>query len=142
MKILGLVDAFCEQLKSPILEDNLAEQVIKNLAYLARILKTNAFNKTDEIIQESVPLKHDLNLMWLLKKVIKESNYELVHNNKQTKKRTIVFKLLAVIALDLGKDDVKAYLNVILPPLQREVVVSESGKNPFIHGQLSIQTIC
>jgi len=132
IRIRDLIDSFCEQLKSPILEHNLAEQVIKNLAFMAKLVKMYAKGK-EEIsngnIEKDAELKHDLNLMWLIKKVVKEAKYELVHKTKETTKRTFIFKWLAAVALDLGKDDIANYLHVIVPPLQREVIVSETDEN-------------
>jgi hypothetical protein len=59
------------------LEDALAEQTIKNLAYMAKLVKKNPFENLDD-------LKHDLNMQWMIKKVLKEANYELVNKTKQT----------------------------------------------------------
>jgi hypothetical protein len=38
-----------------------------------------------------------------------------------------MFKWLAAVSLELGKERVKDYLGLILPPLQREIVVADSG---------------
>ena len=68
---------------------------------MAKVLKKYSFNKSatengDErvrsmvtlMVDDDLELKHDINLAWLLKKVIKEAKYELVRKNKQTIKVT------------------------------------------------------
>ncbi len=76
-----MIDAFVVQLKSPILENNLAEQIVKNLAFMAKLLKTYDYNFESGEIES---LKHNINIEWLIKKVIKEANYELVNKPKET----------------------------------------------------------
>ena len=75
-KIRELVDLFCTQLKSPILDDNLAEQIVKNLAYMAKLIYKFP-SKSDESIE------HDINIEWLIRKVTKEAKYELVNKPKE-----------------------------------------------------------
>jgi U3 small nucleolar RNA-associated protein 20 len=102
VKIRDLVDNLCIQFKSPILDNETAEQVIKNLAFIARIIKTYSY-KHDEQEKEDVEdededeekiisngkinedvLNHDINIQWLIKKVLKEAKYELVYKPKET----------------------------------------------------------
>ena len=73
-----MIDAFVIQLKSPLLEDELAEQIIKNLAYLAKITKLNP----GKIVEPDG--SHDLNIEWLIKKILKEANCELVKKPNET----------------------------------------------------------
>lgn len=80
LKIRDLIDSFCVQFKSPILDNELAEQIVKNLAFMAKLL--NRFEFNDQSLQES--LKHDMNIEWLIKKVGKEAKYELVNKPKET----------------------------------------------------------
>ena len=77
-----MIDAFCVQLKSAVLENELAEQVVKNLVFSVKIL--NRFESEFDSIGDETHLGHDLNLEWLVKKVIKEANYELVNKPKET----------------------------------------------------------
>ena len=71
-----MIDGFTEQFKSPILDNNLAEQIIKNLAYMAKLIIRHPFAKTED-------LKHDINIQWLIRKLLKEGNFEVVNKNKQ-----------------------------------------------------------
>jgi len=81
LQIRDLIDAFVTQLKSPILENDLAEQIVKNLAFMVKLLKTHNYNNESGEIES---LKHNINIEWLIKKVIKEANYELVNKPKET----------------------------------------------------------
>lgn len=152
LKIRDLIDNLCSQLKAPVLENELAEQIIKNLAYLAKFLKKYEFkmDKTtaatatvrkqaadeeadeeseeeDEEAEKTVELKHNIDLEWLIRKVTREAKYEMVNKPKETTKRTCIFKLLAAISLELG-ENVKNYLGVIIPCLHREIVIGQTGK--------------
>jgi hypothetical protein len=82
------------QLKSPILENDLAEQIVKNLAFMAKLLKTYDYNNESGEIES---LKHNINVEWLIKKVIKEANYELVNKPKETIKVRCVFSNVHLI---------------------------------------------
>lgn len=75
-----LIDSFVIQLKSPLLGDELAEQIIKNLAYVSKI--TNTY--PGKIVETDG--SHDLNTEWLIKKIMKEANYELVKKPNETVK--------------------------------------------------------
>lgn len=79
LKIRDLIDGFMEQFKSPILDNTLAEQIIKNLAYMAKLLIKYPSEKDLDL-----DLKHDLNIQWLIKKVTKEAKFELVNKTKKT----------------------------------------------------------
>jgi hypothetical protein len=79
--VRDLIDAFCEQMKSPILEKDLADQVVKNLAFMTKIVNRV---QTRDLEDTKVSLKHDLNIDWLIKKVIREAKYELVNKPKET----------------------------------------------------------
>ncbi len=120
-KIRDLIDAFCVQLKSPLLEHDLAEQVIKNLAFMSKLV-----SRYPAKIEEPEG-GHDLNTEWLIKKIIKEAKYELVKKPNETIKRTYIFKWIAAITLDLGKEKLKDYLNLIIPSLQRETLLEQTG---------------
>jgi len=63
------------------LEDKLAEQIVKNLAYMGKILNKYEHLEKDDLSSE---IKHDINIEWLIKKVLKEAKYELVNKPKET----------------------------------------------------------
>lgn len=83
VKIRDLIDSFCSQLHSPILDTEIADQVVKNLAFMAKLINKYPFNEPNEVIN------HEINMEWLIKKVIKEANYELVKTPKETIKVNI-----------------------------------------------------
>jgi len=74
---------------------------------------------------------HDLNTDWLIKKVIKEAKYELVKKPNETIKRTYIFKWLAAVAMDLGKEKLREHLNLMIPILQRESLIEKSEDARF-----------
>lgn len=87
-KLRDLIDSFCIQLKSPILDEKLAEQIVKNLAYMGKILNKYEHLENSDVISE---IKHDINIEWLIKKVLKEAKYELVNKPKETIKVNYFF---------------------------------------------------
>lgn len=83
-QIRDLIDAFCVQLKSPVLDNELAEQIVKNLAFMAKII--NRCESELENPSHAVELGHDMNMIWLIKKMLKEAKFELVNKPKETLK--------------------------------------------------------
>ena len=82
LRVRDLIDSFVVQLKSPLLEAELAEQIIKNLAFMGKLV--NRYPSVIEEVVEGVESRHDLNTEWLIKKVIKEAKYELVKKPNET----------------------------------------------------------
>jgi len=60
------------------LDNELAEQTIKNLAFMGNLIDKYPFSQVNEIIN------HEITIEWLIKKVMKEANYELVKTPKET----------------------------------------------------------
>jgi hypothetical protein len=60
------------------LDNELAEQIIKNLAFMANLIDKYPFIEVNET------LNHEITIEWLIKKVMKEANYELVKTPKET----------------------------------------------------------
>ena len=156
LRIRDLIDDFCTQLKAPVIDESLGEQIIKNLAFMAKLLKkykyepiknasssslsngnehvlsketNNENNNEDQDDDVDDEVNHDINLEWLIKKITKEAKYELVNKPKEFTKRTLIFKLLAAIAIDLDKQELKLYLNLIIPNLQREISIEQSDQS-------------
>jgi U3 small nucleolar RNA-associated protein 20 len=99
LKIRDLIDAFCDQLKSPILDNELAEQIIKNLAFMLKVVNSLELKKDAKLSEEAQNfLKHDLNIDWLIKKVIKEAKYEMVNKPQETIK---VFRIEVCFFFDI-----------------------------------------
>jgi len=119
LKVRDLIDAFVVQLKSPLLDNDLAEQVIKNLTFMAKIVSRYPSEVTD------ADGTHQLNTEWLIKKIVKEAKYELVKKPNETIKRTYIFKWLAAVAMDLSKEKLCEHLNLMMPILQRESLIEK-----------------
>merc|ERR1712130_875922 len=81
--VKGLILDLLEQLGLN-LEDGseLGEQVIKNLVALARLLLLEGWKEVSQ----------DTSFQWLVKKVVKVANQELVSSPKVTVKRTLAFR--------------------------------------------------
>lgn len=125
LKIRNLIDDFCEQLRAPVLESDLAEQIVKNLAFMSKILIHHELKNDDQ----NELLKHDIDIEWLIKKIGKEAKYELVNKPKETIKRTFIFKLFAAISIELGKEKLKNYVQFLIPLLQRETEIDQNDEN-------------
>ena len=57
---------------------------------MAKLVKKNPFENLED-------LKHYLNMQWMIKKVLKEANYELVNKTKQTIKVIFFYGTLVQI---------------------------------------------
>lgn len=125
LKIRDLIDDFCEQLKAPVIEGDLAEQIVKNLAFMSKILIHYELKNDDQ----NELLKHDINIEWLIKKIAREAKYELVNKPKETIKRTFIFKLFAAISIELGKEKLGNYAQYIIRMLQRETELDQNDEN-------------
>ena len=95
------------------LEDGseLGEQVIKNLVALAKLLLLDGWKEVSQ----------DTTFQWLVKKVVKVANHELVSSPKVTVKRTLAFSWVAAACLEASAEEVEVVLGLVLPPLHREV---------------------
>nr|KAG5694862.1 hypothetical protein BaRGS_028790 [Batillaria attramentaria] len=103
-KMKKLVQQMCSQLQSPLLDDDLASQVVKNLVFLAKL-----FHLTDQEGQFS--------LGWLARKLTKEANFEKIHNTKVTVRRE---------AEDNSHDDtLKTLAQEVIELLKKKVGVEE-----------------
>lgn len=125
LKIRDLIDDFGEQLRAPVLENDLAEQIVKNLAFMSKIL---IYHELKNDGQNEV-LKHDISIEWLIKKIAREAKYELVNKPKETIKRTFIFKLFAAISIELGREKLANYVQWIIPLLQRETEIDQNDEN-------------
>ncbi|XP_064596875.1 small subunit processome component 20 homolog [Liolophura sinensis] len=129
-KLSTLATDLCSQLQSTLLDQDLAEQVIKNMVFItrtAKLITSTVKQKTekDEIEDtDESSVKGDkssvLSLRWLVKKMVREANHETINQPKVTIKRKNVFKWLAAVSLDLGEPILSGILPLMLPPLIRE----------------------
>lgn len=117
----------CDQLQPGNLKTDLAEQVIKNLVYIARVLQNIPVNEESETMQ--------INLLWLCKRLRKSINMEVVQCPSSIVIRTEVFKWIAAITTVLEVDKILSILHHMMAPLVREMLMT-GDKNAFLR-QLS-----
>lgn len=121
--IKSLALDLCDQLQSDGIKSDLAEQVVKNLVFVARVLC-------------KVPIKDDggdkkINLFWLTKRMRKVVNTEVVGNPSSTVLRTEVFKWIAGVGMALELNAITPVLHHLLAPLVREMITTEEKNAPL-----------
>lgn len=110
----------CGQLQPGEIKSEMAEQVIKNLVFVARTL-------------QKVPLTEDktINLLWLAKKMRKIVNTEVVLAPSSTALRLEVFKWIGAIVAVLQADVIQPLVYHLLAPLVREMLSTEVSNAPL-----------
>ena len=89
LQLEELAVAFISQLQSQYLNEELANQVIKNLVFIAKVAKLNS-QSTNANIEEAEDSENDntsqkrLSVPWLVRKMVREANHEAVSNTKTT----------------------------------------------------------
>lgn len=121
--IKSLTLDMCDQLQADGIKNDLAEQVVKNLVFVARVL-------------QNVPIKDGgddkkINLLWLTKRMRKVVNTEVVGNPTSTILRTEVFKWIAGVGMALELDAIMPVLHHLLAPLVREMITTEEKNAPL-----------
>lgn len=109
----------CAQLQPNLTNAALAEQAIKNLIFVARVLQSLPVQPTEQQKQIDLP--------WLVRRMRKTVNTEVVIAPTSTSVRTQVFKWIAGVATVLDSDKLKAVLHHLLAPLAREMITTEEG---------------
>lgn len=130
-KVAKLCDDFCTQLRSPLLENELGEQIVKNLVFLAKTLqildgKTESRmerQRTTSAREENLSAQKGtcLTLTTLLNNMNKLAILEASQTPKHTKKRSCVLRWVAAVSINLGKDGIEPHLADILSPVYREL---------------------
>ncbi|KAH1010705.1 small subunit processome component 20 homolog [Dendroctonus ponderosae] len=110
----------CDQLTPTDIKSDLAEQVIKNLVFIARVLQ-EVPNNTEKKV----------NLLWLSKRMRKIINSEVIENSASIILRTEVFKWTAGVITALDKGNIKPILHHLLAPLVREMITTEEKNAPL-----------
>ncbi|XP_061192168.1 small subunit processome component 20 homolog [Saccostrea echinata] len=123
-KLESLALDLIAQLQSQFLTEELANQIIKNMVFIAKVAKllTDRESSNDSVEKENSGTKDKkcLSLQWLIKKMIREANHEAVNQPKTTIKRSSVFKWVAAVSMDLGPQLLPSVVPVMMPALQRE----------------------
>lgn len=109
----------CDQLQ-PGVKSDLAEQVIKNLVFVARALHK---------VPNSEPKR--IHLLWLSKRMRKIVNSEIIDNNANTALRMEVFKWIAGVVTALDAETFRPVIPQLLAPLVREMVTTEEKNAPL-----------
>ncbi|GJQ79470.1 hypothetical protein Trydic_g16323 [Trypoxylus dichotomus] len=107
----------CDQLQPNCVKSNLAEQVVKNLVFIARVLQNIPTNDNKKI-----------NLLWLTRRMRKIVNSEIVENPTSTILRTEIFKWIAGVVTALDLDNLQPILHHLLAPLVREMVTTDESE--------------
>ena len=83
------------QLQSPYLTEELANQIIKNMVFIAKVAKLlstkESSNEPGTVAKTNGDAKSKkcLSLKWLFKKMIREANHEAVNQTKTTIKVSV-----------------------------------------------------
>ncbi|KRT84681.1 HEAT domain-containing protein [Oryctes borbonicus] len=114
--IKSLTLNLCDQLHPNGVKSNLAEQVVKNLVFIARVLQNIPINGSK------------INLLWLTRRMRKIVNSEIVETPSNTTLRTEVFKWIAGIVTALDLNNLQPILHHLLAPLVREMVTTDESE--------------
>ncbi|XP_041354948.1 small subunit processome component 20 homolog [Gigantopelta aegis] len=122
-KVKQLIYAFVSQLQSPILDQDLADQVVKNMLFLGSVVILLSQHDVDVKPSDDAETspQQPLSVRWITRKMVREANHEAVISPRKTIKRSSVFKWLAAYSLKLDSECLTDILHIILPPLQREI---------------------
>ncbi|XP_078326712.1 small subunit processome component 20 homolog isoform X1 [Crassostrea virginica] len=137
-KLENLAMDLISQLQSPYLTEELANQIIKNMVFIAKVAKVvstkESFSELGTVanINGDAKRKKCLSLKWLFKKMIREANHEAVNQTKTTIKRSSVFKWVAAVSMDLGPTLLPSVVPIMMPALQRETNENNPNTDPAL----------
>ncbi|XP_013387842.1 small subunit processome component 20 homolog [Lingula anatina] len=132
-KLRELSIAFCTQLQSSYVDQELADQVVKNLVFLAQVIKLlnpPLKEKHRTVVDNSDEKPTDLK--WLIRKMCREAKFEAAQNQKSSLKRSSVLRWLAAVAVNLGRSDLPDYIEQMLPPIYAASVDSSLQADPAL----------
>lgn len=126
-----------------------SDRLIKILIYIAQIfirfdsddseMSQNNENGMDTINKSKSVRPSKNYLLWLIKKLLKEINFEIKLKPDRVEKRIFFIKWIAAVSLKLGHDRIQAYLPYFLPILCREdISASISSNSSMINHRSSI----
>ncbi|XP_051172265.1 small subunit processome component 20 homolog [Leptopilina boulardi] len=113
--------------------EELSDQVVKNLIFIARLLKsvTTIRNKNENETETETDKTNPLSLLWLVKKMRRSVNMEVTQSPKSTCVRHSVFKWIAGIVSTIPMDILRPLLFNLLSPLVREMATTEESNAPL-----------
>lgn len=125
-KVKSLTLDLCDQLQPLDLKEEFAEQIVKNLVYLARVLR--------HIPNDPKPKTEDeeggVSLLWLARKLRKSVNIEIAQTPGRIVVRCAVLRWVAGVAIDLGGEGLLAcppLLHHMLAPVARETALASDN---------------
>nr|CAB3267577.1 small subunit processome component 20 homolog [Phallusia mammillata] len=124
-----LCQHFYMQLKADILADQLAEQVVKNLLFVLRVLDSIHEQPAEGVVHPT--------LLKLMKQLLFITKFEQSDRPKETMKRTAVLKLCAALCLNLPNPD--RVLKLLLEPVYRGMNASATHSNNEIESVTTLR---
>ncbi|KAL0099682.1 hypothetical protein PUN28_019823 [Cardiocondyla obscurior] len=110
--------------------EQLADQVVKNLIFIAKILKSvsGSVAKDHEQGDESTAKNsNNLSLLWLMRRLRRAINIEITQAPKSTSVRTATFKFIAGIVTAVPMEYLNSILFNLMSPLVREMTTTEEA---------------
>ncbi|KAL1242068.1 Small subunit processome component [Trichinella spiralis] len=125
---------FCEklfeQLKIHHNNEELIEQSVKNLVFIAKQTPDYNVPQSDQPKQlKKASGKRTFCLSWMIRRLIRLCRMELVKNAKLSLLRSFVFKWIAAVALQCNDTTLRNNLHTFLPPLYRELTIANNDEN-------------
>ncbi|RWS09630.1 hypothetical protein B4U79_02561 [Dinothrombium tinctorium] len=122
--IWNLCTKFLDLLHEVYDSENLGEQLIKNLVFIGKV-----FCRLPDDWNSDEDVSRKLNIKWLINRLSRETRTELSENAKCYTKRSLIFKWIAAIVLELDKERLVSYLELLLPSLCRETAEKTGQTN-------------
>ena len=97
-------------------DSELGTQIVKNLVALIKITLVSDWEALSEESEDRVVFS------WIVRKVMRVANQELVSSPSTTTKRILVFNLIAAACLGAEQSRVESILRLVIPGLHRAVV--------------------
>ncbi|XP_073974567.1 small subunit processome component 20 homolog isoform X2 [Rhodnius prolixus] len=111
------LDLTSQLISSEEVNEKFLTQCMKLLVYIAEIMKS--IKLTDDV--------HSLSLMWLVKRIRKKINYEVIHSPKSIIVRKMCFNWIAAVAVKLLREELEPIASSLLFPLVREMSLVEDN---------------
>ncbi|KAI4482212.1 hypothetical protein M0804_008763 [Polistes exclamans] len=120
------------QLQPDMTFEELSDQVIKNLIFIGKILKSIK-NLDDDNDKDHNKDKGDniLSLNWLMRRLRKSVNIEIIQAPKSISVRSAVFKWIAGIVATIPIGELNSILFNLMSPLVREMSTIEESNAPL-----------
>ncbi|XP_048263672.1 small subunit processome component 20 homolog isoform X2 [Bombus terrestris] len=115
------------QLQPDMTLEELADQTVKNLIFIARILKSvkQINTATDQVNEMKDKDKNQLSLPWLIRRLRKAVNIEITQAPKSITVRTAFFKWVGAVVATIPMEYLNVVLFNIMSPIVREISTTE-----------------